>query len=541
MRGFFLIVPWLLFISQISGTALRTLTNSQGLEIKVDVLAVDDKSVTFKRISDGEKFTLPFNRLSPSDREYFKEAVNNFTNRGEPVEKLQKGAAIVASVTGTVMVIDPPKTDSNSSIKEGEAKKRIAKVNDVLAPKSQVYTGKRSETILLFTNGNVATVGADTQVRIEAFGQEEFDGTETKVADLDQEVSNSGMKLDLELGELVLGVRKLDKESSFVISSPVGSTAIRGTQLRVTTKGDATTVSVLTGLVDFLDTQKIVRPLGRETRLEVENKRFLRRVDLPISDRSRILDASREALQKTGLFSLAQLSQAFDEVNARGVAIPPRDDGPLNEALSKALGEVDDEKLAGATRLSLFSSNIIDISKLANAKKLSFLNLAENKIANISALENLTEMRELKLTKNQVTDINPLAQLIELTHLHLGENRITKVGSLVALTKLTELYLQDNQVTDISAVAKMTNLSWLWLSRNSIKDISPLSKLSKLTKLALDENEIINVTPLASLTDLTELHLKDNQITDPTPLASLVSLRKLDLSGNKIPNSQKEC
>ncbi|MFP6886030.1 MAG: hypothetical protein VB997_00660 [Opitutales bacterium] len=48
---------------------------------------------------------------------------------------------------------------------------------------------------------------------VEAFIQKEFDGSDKKVGELLEEVSPSRMKLDLDLGELVLEVKKLNQKS----------------------------------------------------------------------------------------------------------------------------------------------------------------------------------------------------------------------------------------------------------------------------------------------------------------------------------------
>jgi len=61
----------------------------------------------------------------------------------------------------------------------------------------------------------------------------------------------------LEEGDLVLEVRKLGKESSFLISTPIAQAGIRGTQFKVSASADSAELSVLEGQVDFLDAEEM--------------------------------------------------------------------------------------------------------------------------------------------------------------------------------------------------------------------------------------------------------------------------------------------
>ena len=126
-----------------------------------------------------------------------------FSRPIEESDEYHKGATIVAFVSGEVSLIEQSSHAPNGSLG------RPAKANDVLPPGCQVHTGANSEVILLFSNGTTATVGANTQMLVEAFVQKEFDGSDKKVGELLEEVSPSRMKLNLDLGELIVDVKKL--------------------------------------------------------------------------------------------------------------------------------------------------------------------------------------------------------------------------------------------------------------------------------------------------------------------------------------------
>lgn len=237
----------------------------------------------------------------------------------EESDKFQKGATIVASVTGEVSIIDPPASkDSNSSSRYS------AKENDVLPPGTQVQVGAGSEAILLFSNGTTATVGANTKILIEAFVQEEFDGSDKKVGELLEEVSPSRIKLDLDFGEMIMDVKKLNKGSTLVISSTTGTAGIRGTQFMIVAKEDATAVSVFSGSVDFLDVDKAVRPVGNETRLVATKGAPPKQTALPPAVRSRIETANQAASKKMALLKLQKLTKAYEEVNQRQSRYDPK-------------------------------------------------------------------------------------------------------------------------------------------------------------------------------------------------------------------------
>ena len=92
-----------------------------------------------------------------------------------------------------------------------------------------VKTGPASKVILLLSNGTVSTIKSDSALNIKKFTQEKFDPGRKKLSDMKGEPSSSQTVLDLELGDMVFDVKKLDKRSSFNIESPVGTAGIRGT------------------------------------------------------------------------------------------------------------------------------------------------------------------------------------------------------------------------------------------------------------------------------------------------------------------------
>ena len=76
-----------------------------------------------------------------------------------------------------------------------------------------------------------------------------------------KEVSPSRTVLNLQTGDLVVEVRKLSIESSFLIRTNVAQAGIRGTQFKVSASANSSELSVLEGRVDFLDAKEMTIPV----------------------------------------------------------------------------------------------------------------------------------------------------------------------------------------------------------------------------------------------------------------------------------------
>ena len=140
------------------------------------------------------------------------------------------------------------------------------------------------------------------------------------------------------------------------------------------------------------------------------------------------------------------------------------------------------------------------------------LSLYVSQIKDITLLSDLLHLTELYLVNNQINDIAPLAKLSSLTKLNLSHNNIRDISPIANLQNLTELYLFCNQIGDISSIASFNNFTELDLRENLISDITPISTLRNLTKLNLSYNQIVDVEPLADLRHLKSLNLANNKI-----------------------------
>ena len=170
--------------------------------------------------------------------------------RPTPFEKKLKGAVIVAALKGNVRVINL--FQSNESDKNN-AKPKTLTAGEIVLQGSTIVSGKNSEVDLLFTNGTSAKIGQNSKLTISAIWQKDFKESKRKVADINEETSPTRIDLDLEIGDLIVDVKKLKKESSFRVNSPLGVAGIRGTQFRIFSENEKVELSVLKGEVSFWD------------------------------------------------------------------------------------------------------------------------------------------------------------------------------------------------------------------------------------------------------------------------------------------------
>jgi hypothetical protein len=170
--------------------------------------------------------------------------------RPKPFEKKLKGAVIVASLKGDVSLTSLfQSSDSDKNSTEPET----LKAGEIVLQGSTIVSGENSEVDLLLTNGTTAKIGQNSRLTISAIWQKSFQESGKKVSDIKEETSATRIDLDLEIGDLIVDVKKLKKESSFRVNSPLGVAGIRGTQFRIFSENEKVELSVLNGEVSFWD------------------------------------------------------------------------------------------------------------------------------------------------------------------------------------------------------------------------------------------------------------------------------------------------
>ena len=287
---------------------MRTWTDLKGRTMEASFVMYLGDKIVIKR-TDGREFTVSPALFSAADQEYLADLkkavdVSNQTNAKDIDENESfKGASIVVSLEGDAMIYLPSKASGGSELDGNYSSGAKAKEGDVLSVGSQIRVGGDSQIILLFSNGTIAVVGAETQLEISNFLQEGFAKSDRKVSDLDQEISASTLLLDLKVGELVVDVRKLKKKSNFEITTPLGVAGIRGTSFRLSVSDDSANLAVLSGIVGFVSEDQ------KENQVEAEKALVLSKEKE--SDTQDLGDSLKVSIEK----SLAEAKAKSDEIS----------------------------------------------------------------------------------------------------------------------------------------------------------------------------------------------------------------------------------
>ena len=159
----------------------------------------------------------------------------------------QKGSVIVIQTKGVVEAYSPQGRKLTAPVVRGS----------VLPVGYSIKTGLFAESTLLLSNGTTATLQENSKLRLDKFEQSPFDAKAGSFSQLQAEPSTSQVSIDMEIGSLVVQTKKLNKASSFSISTPVGTAGIRGTQFQMA-------MSPNTGMkLDVAESQVAFTPAGQ--------------------------------------------------------------------------------------------------------------------------------------------------------------------------------------------------------------------------------------------------------------------------------------
>ena len=217
-----------------------------------------------------------------------------------------KGAVIVVSIEGEVKSFEP----ESSEVK--------VQLGDVLAESDRLEVGESSQATLLLSNGTLLTVVEKTKLTIGLFNQEPFDDASKEVADLENEPSSSQVEIDLDLGSLIVKTKKLSKNSSFDINSPVGTAGIRGTEFQLgVSPGKGIKLDVTESTVAFTPPGGSPTPVSQGQGLDVTSTGSMSpRPVNPVAAQA-ITTTNKAATKVSGKVKLASVSKAMNKNTAK--------------------------------------------------------------------------------------------------------------------------------------------------------------------------------------------------------------------------------
>ena len=297
---------------------MRTWTSSDGRTLEARFIEQVGSNVKIKT-AQGREFTLPITRFSQEDQEYIKQiqALSFFKKAAISFEDDLKGAVIATAIRGKVEVIDPPLEISYGKI--GRLPSRIIKKGTIIDPSSIVKTGNGSSVSLLFTNGSIGTLNENSSLLVKDFWQSEIRPSNRPVNEQIQEISPSRIHLNLELGDLVVDVKKLDRSSNFRIETSLGVAGIRGTSFRISSMPQENRLLVREGLVEFLNKDLQVSKVSQSQKLSFDQTKDSTISPMSKEDEIKIYEELDLAKKNASSFSINELMHASK--NASGTEI----------------------------------------------------------------------------------------------------------------------------------------------------------------------------------------------------------------------------
>lgn len=106
------------------------------------------------------------------------------------------------------------------------------KAGDILSQGDAISATALSSAQLVFSNGSELTVEENTSINIAQLEQDSFSGSQT-YEQLQADPSKSQTLLELNYGKLSGHVKKLSSGSNFMVETPLGTAAIRGTFFKI--------------------------------------------------------------------------------------------------------------------------------------------------------------------------------------------------------------------------------------------------------------------------------------------------------------------
>ena len=228
----------------------RKWTSSSGQILEAKFIKFSGNSIVLQRV-DGRQFRLSPKIFVKSDKEYLRSLINKQTspqNSNSAGEEFYNGATLVVALDGQVETMSSFSNYNNDYLDNNESdSKKLVKVGDILSVGSKIKISSDSEMTLLFSSGTIARLGENSIFSISEFLQKDFERSGKKVSELSQEVSPSTLLLNLNIGDLIVNVKKLNKKSSLEVRTDLGVAGIRGTSFQLFVSEDMSKLSVLSG------------------------------------------------------------------------------------------------------------------------------------------------------------------------------------------------------------------------------------------------------------------------------------------------------
>ena len=490
-----------------------------------------------ERVGDGIKiefengriFTLPLSRFSNSDQDYvtsldgliaepIARSARTFYLEDEAWPGYLKGGLIVLSVSGDVQTKAPPLEYVDEYDPKPPPEWKAPKKGDILVVGHQVQTGTDGKMGLLLTNGTVTTILPKTSLLIKTFFQEQIvhEDSNLEMSNIREEISPSMVKFEMDVGELIVETKKLDKKSSFFIESQLGTAGIRGTAFRLSINDKTQSLEVLRGQVDTLYKERQITSVINGQRADMSEPESSSPSLLPDTTSEEIENVCNLLAEVSAEITVGEVVKKQNEANPPITLI--LDENGFEYAMRKKIRrprarifQEDYDRIGILMAHPDNNSKLNDIRFLAKLTQLRTLSLKSPFIQDISTLSKLSKLERLKLLCD-VRDYSPVNKLTNLKFLYTSTGQLQFCSNLINLK-----YLHVKSGIDFKVLKNFRKLETLKIGYNGdLEEIENFSDLQRLERLELiynpERNHPIDSEGMKKLRNMlpdTEVILKD--------------------------------
>lgn len=501
---------------------MRTWTNTSGQTVEARFIERNGDKVKIM-IASGRTYTPLLSSFSKSDQEYVRSVQDLII---EPVDRnartfylddeawpgYLKGGVVVLSVSGDVQTKAPPPEFVDSYDPQPPPKWKAPRKGDILVVGHQIQTGNDGKMGLLLTNGTVTTILSNTSLLIKTFFQEQIvpEDSNLEMSNIREEISPSMVKLELDVGELIVETKKLDKKSSFFIESQLGTAGIRGTAFRLSVNDTTQSLEVLRGQVDTLNKERQITSVINGQRSDMSKSESSSPSLLPDKKSEEIENVCNLLAEGSAEITIGEIVEKQNEANPPIELIIDKNgfDYAMRKKIRRPRGKILQEDYDRVYRLHSRDSSELD---------------------DIRFLEKLKNLKRLYLTSTSISDLSSIAKLMNLEVLHLNCKKVTDFKAINKLIKIRLLSATTNQIQFFS---NLKNLESLRLDAGiDFKQLENYPNL-KILKIAYS-GERIEIKNFSNLQRLEELDLFYNPDKNPP-----ISKQDLDDLRNMLPDTK---
>jgi hypothetical protein len=200
------------------------------------------------------------------------------------------------------------------------------------------------------------------------------------------------------------------------------------------------------------------------------------------------------------------------------------------------------EALAGVTSLSIYDTQISDLTGIECMTALSWVTMSEVGLTDLTPLAALPRLTSLRADCNSITDISPVASLINLVDFSIGKSsscevpgQVTDISPLRDLVGLSALDLSGHDIESLGSLTALTQLEWLILATNRrLGSLAGLERAGHLQYFVATDTLVSDISLFAGHPTLQTLWLSGSGVSDLTPVLTAAALQYLYIRATPV-------